>query len=494
MTIPASNIVSVNPSVLSAGGNPLALNGLILSESTELPVGPPISFPSASSVSSYFGASSLEAQMATTYFGGYVGATQMPGALLFYRYANVALGAFLRGATNTATLTAIQAITAGSLSVTIDGVLKTSSAINLSAASSFANAASLIGSALTLSGGQTCTYDTTQNAFVISSGTTGVTSTITEATGTVATLLNLTSALGAVLSQGADATTPSAAMSSIIAVTQNWASFSSAFQPDLAGKEAFALWTSQQNGRYLYVPYDTDATAAQTPASYTGLGNYLSTNNLSGTAPMWQDPLLSAFVMGAIASIDFNRQNARITLAFKSSASAITQVTDLTTAENLKANGFSFYGAYATANQQFTYLYNGQVSGSYKFIDSYVNSIWFTNQCQLALMSLVTSVGSIPYNADGYGLIKAALQDPVNQALNFGAMRAGVVLSASQIAQVNAAAGVKIDDTLANRGWYLQVKDPGPQARQNRTTPICSIWYMDGESVQQITLASIDIL
>ena len=254
MTIPASTIVSVNPSVLSAGGNPLALNGLILSESVELPVGPPISFPSAASVATYFGASSLEAQMATTYFGGYVGATQMPGALLFRRYANVALGAFLRGATNTATLTAINAITAGSLSVTIDGTLKTSSTINLSTATSFANAASIIGSALTLSGGQTCTYDTVQNAFVISSGTTGPTSLITAATGTVADLLNLTAAKGAVLSQGAAVETPSSAMASVISNTQNWAGFTTAFEPVLADKEAFATWTSQQNGRYLYVP------------------------------------------------------------------------------------------------------------------------------------------------------------------------------------------------------------------------------------------------
>lgn len=490
-TIPVSSIISVNPGVLSAGGNPLALNGLILSENAELPVGPPISFPSAAAVASYFGASSLEAQMATTYFGGYVNGTQLPNALLFYRYANVALGAFLRGDTNTATLTQIQAITAGTLSVTIDGTLKTSSTINLSTATSFANAASLIGTAL---GGVTCTYDTTQNAFVISSGTTGGTSTITYATGTVADLLNLTQAKGAVLSQGAAVQTPATAMADIVSKSQNWVSFSTAFEPVLADKEAFALWTSQQGVRYLYVPYDTDVTAAQTPASYTGLGNYLTTNSLGGTAPQWTDPLLSAFVMGAIASIDFARYNARITLAFKSSSSVITEVTDQTSATNLLANGFNFYGAYATANQGYVFLYNGQVSGAYKWIDSYINAVWFTNQCQLALISLVTSVGAIPYNADGYGLIKAALQDPINQMLNFGGMRAGVSLSASQAAQVNAAAGVKIDDVLSTRGWYLQVTDPGAQVRQSRGTPVCTLWYMDGESVQKITLATIDVL
>lgn len=490
MTIPASNIVSVNPSVLSAGGNPLALNGLVLSQSAELPVGPPTSFPSAAAVASYFGGSSLEAQMAATYFGGFVGGTQLPGAMLFYRYANVALGAFLRGATNTATLAQIQAITAGTLSVTVDGTLKTSSTINLAAATSFANAAALIGSALTA----TCTYDTVQNAFVISSTTTGVTSTITAATGTVADLLNLTSAKGAVLSQGAAVQTPAAAMADAASKNQNWVAFTTAFEPVTSDKNAFALWTSQQGVRYLYVPYSADVTATQNPGAYTGVGNYVQVNSLGGTAPVWYDPLGAAFVLGAVASIDFNRANARITLAFKSSTSAITQVTDATSAANLLANGFNYYGAYATANQGFTFLYNGQVSGSYKWIDSYVNAVWFTNQCQLALMNLVTSVGSIPYNADGYGLIKAALQDPVNQMLRFGGMRAGVTLSASQAAQANSAAGVKIDDALSGRGWYLQVLDPGAQVRQQRGTPQCTLWYMDGESVQKINLAAIDIL
>lgn len=490
MTIPASSIVSVNPSVLSAGGNPLALNGLILSASAVLPSNSPLSFPSAIAVSNYFGPSSMEAKMASAYFSGYKGATQMPSALLFYRYAAAATSAFLRGARNQSTLAALNLISAGSLSVTVDGVLATSAAIDLSTATSMAQVASLIATAI----GETVTYDTTFNAFVITSGTTGAASTITEATGTVATALSLTTALGAVLSQGEDQTTPAEAMAAVALATQNWVSFTTVFEPSLEDAEAFATWVSATNGRFLYVSWDTDITATQSPSSFVGLGKFLAINELSGTALVWYDPVLAAFVLGSIASIDFGRRNARITLAFKASSAVITQVTDQTVADNLIANGYNFYGVYATANDQFIYFYNGQVSGEYNFIDSYVNAIWFTNQCQLALMDLLTNVGSIPYNPAGYGLIKAALQDPINQALNFGALRPGVSLSESQIAQVNSAAGLDISDTLATRGWYVQVLDPGAQARQARSTPICSIWYMDGQAVQKITVASIDIL
>jgi hypothetical protein len=81
--------------------------------------------------------------------------------------------------------------------------------------------------------------------------------------------------------------------------------------------------------------------------------------------------------------------------------------------------------------------------------------------------------------------------DPITAALNFGAIRANVPLSASQIAQVNNAAGTKIDTVLSSRGWYLQILPATAQVRAARGTPPMSLWYMDGGSVQAITLASI---
>ena len=66
-------------------------------------------------------------------------------------------------------------------------------------------------------------------------------------------------------------------------------------------------------------------------------------------------------------------------------------------------------------------------------------------------------------------------------------------LSASQAAQVNNAAGVKIDNVLTTRGWYLQILPATAQVRSQRGSPPMTLWYMDGGSVQQITLASIVI-
>ncbi len=344
-------------------------------------------------------------------------------------------------------------------------------------------------------------YDSVSGAFVITSGATGAVSTIAAATGTLAASLLLTVATGAVLSQGADAiATPAAGMGAIIALTTNFASFMTLFDPDVSGntqKLAFATWNGQQNDKFTYVCVDTDITPTQSPAASSSLGALLGAAQVSGTVliyePVGTDLHLDSIVCGAIASLDFTQTNGRATLAFKSQSGLSASVNDHTDSENLIANGYNFYGAYATANDEFVFFYPGSVSGEFLWADSYVDQIWLNNQFQLALMVLLTQVPSIPYNAAGYALIRAACMDVIQQGLTFGAFRSGVTLSNAQKAEVNNAAGLVIDQVLSSQGWYLQISDASPQVRAARGSPPMTFFYMDGGSVQSITLASIAV-
>ena len=78
MAIPASRIASVIPSVLSAAGSALDLNGLILSQNASIPIGAMLPFESAAYVGSFFGLTSTEYLMAEIYFQGPNGATTTP--------------------------------------------------------------------------------------------------------------------------------------------------------------------------------------------------------------------------------------------------------------------------------------------------------------------------------------------------------------------------------------------------------------------------------
>jgi hypothetical protein len=504
MTIPAKKLVSVTPGVLGVGGAALALTGLILTTDTSVPIGTVQQFADAASVSNFFGATSAEASLAAIYFNGFDGATVNPGNILFSQYPTAPVAAYLRGGSLAAmTLTQLQAIASGTVSVTVDGVLKTSSAVNLATATSFSDAAAKITAAFTA--GPVVTYDSQRAAMVVTSGTTGATSSMSFASGAVATALNLTQATGAVLSQGAIAATPASAMTAIVAKALNWAGFMTVFEPVLADKIAFATWASQQGDRFAYACWDTDPNAVVS-GNTANFGAQAAALGLSGSIPLSADPSqaatlgvtmqslvrpLAALVLGYLASIDFARTNGRTTLAYRSQGGIVAGVADTTVADIMKANGYNFYGAYATSQQGYTFMQPGQISGRFKFADSYANEIWMNANFQQSLLAFMVASGSIPYNTDGYSSIETVLQDPVNSALAFGAIRQNMTLAGSQIVAVNASAGQKIDTVLATRGWYVSVKDPGASVRAARGSPVITLYYCDGGSIQQMSMSSL---
>lgn len=492
MTIPASDIVVVNPGVVGSGGNPLALNGVILSKNSLLPTAAVQSFASAEAVRNFFGPSSKEYELAQIYFLGFDNSTIKPGTLFFAPYVDANRAAWLQsGSLAGLSLADLQALS-GVLTVSVDGASVTSGNINLATATSFSDAASKIADGFV--GGQvTCAWNAVNSTFTLTSATTGATSAITYATGTLSAGLKFTQATGAILSQGAVADTPATAMDMVKSKTQNWVDFMTVWEPNAAGKEDFAEWTNAQNQRYAYIVWDTDAQAIIN-GSTTCFGVIAKGLAYDGVMPVYNTPELAAFVLGSVASIDFSRTNGRATAAFKSQSGFVPTVTDQQIAANLLANGYNFYGSYATANDQFNFLYNGQITGKWKWLDTFVNQVYLNAQFQLALLSLLTSVKSVPYNEAGYSLIRAAMIDPINQGLNFGSIRTGISLSESQKAQVNQAAGRDVATTIEQQGYYLQILDPGAQVRGNRGTPVINFWYTDGGAVQKINVASIDIM
>jgi hypothetical protein len=335
----------------------------------------------------------------------------------------------------------------------------------------------------------------------------------------------MTQATGATLSQGAALDTPSSAMQNAVAASQNWVSMVTLFEPNLANKILFAAWFTEQDDSYLWLAWDSDAQAsvqnATEPfgvvaiaAAYSGVAciggdpailNFIppgSTTPLipSGTTLANLVENAAIFISGAIASINFGQTNGRTDLAFRSQSGLLPTCANQQTAANLIANGYSYYGAFATRNQGFTFFYNGNLpsgaNGGFPFIDTYVDAIWLDDQFQVTLMTLLTSVGSVAYNAPGYGLIRsAALGGPITAGLNFGAIRPGVALTSTQIAEINQVAGnTNAAQLIATQGYYLQILDPGGVVRQERGSPIINFWYADGSSVQKITMSSLDVL
>jgi hypothetical protein len=655
-TIPASQIVSVIPSVLTAGGSGLQGIGLMIDTNPRIPVGTVASFSSAQAVSSYFGPASTEANLASTYFSGFSNATILPSNLLMATYPAAGLPAFLRGGSLASmTLAQLQAVN-GNVSVVIDG-FSHSGTVNLSSASSFSAAAALIQTAintgltnvatsttstisaqtfsitgsiagniltvsavtsglvipgsllagtgipagtiviggqlsgtgagvgtyavsfnnspinvptlnvpsisitgsyglltvagtitgswavgLTINGGTTAAgtiitgrgtgtggagtyyvnltqtvasaalngaptpatvvFDSTSNSFVIQSGITGAASTIVYATGTAVTALGLTSSSGAVISQGSAPLTPGTFMANLIVVNQAWSNFMTIVDPDGGGgngqKQAFALWkqTALGGNRFGYFCWDPDITPSVTGNWSTTLGQILLNNGDSGTVLIWEggntvDGGLCAFALGWAASVNYNQINGRATLAFRNGAGFYVNVTDPTTAGNLRANGYNYAGAYGAATGSFLWEYPGTVTGPFAWADSFETQIWMNSFFQAQLLNLFNNALSVPFTPTGVGLIQQTCQTVIQQGLAFGAF-APNTLTPGQIAQVNAAAGgANIATTLQTQGYYLQVIIPSQTVQAARGPWNITFFYIDRNSVQQITLASI---
>lgn len=353
--------------------------------------------------------------------------------------------------------------------------------------------------AITVASAATVSYDAQLARFLVHSPETGADSTIGYATGTLSAGLKLTAATGAVLSQGADAATPAGVMAGIADLTQNWATFMTVFEPDTDTKLDFAEWVQTANKRFAYVAWDSDVTPldGDAPASF---GAQCVAAEMNGIFPIYEpaddngNGRKAAFICGTVGSIDFLAVQGRLSFAYKGQAGLVADITSETEANNLMANGYNFYGAYATANDRFVNLQPGSSPGPYRFFDPYINQIWFNAALQLAFMTLLTQIRSLPYNSTGYNLLRAAALDPITAALNNGVIQPGVTLSNSQKAQVNTAAGADIAGVLQTSGYYLQILDAPPEVRAERESPPMTLWYTDGGSIRTIELASINVL
>lgn len=497
MAIPASQIVNVTPRLIAAGGTDLVMNGLLLTTNALIPLSDyALSFTSADAVGEYFGMNSDEYLFAVRYFLGYDNSFKKPRALLVAPRVLSDAAGWLRGGKNTATLAALQAVTDGAMEIDVDGTTVSLSSIDLSAATSFSDVAATLTTAF--SSAATVTYSSFTGAFQITSNSVGASSSVSfasaPASGTdLSALLNLADGTGAVVSPGVAAMTVAENMATVRTFSDNWVSFTTIYTATDDEILDLAAWAAGMGVDYLYVPWSTDAELLNANST-TSIAAQLTAANAAATAGVYGTYAYAAFVMGAAASIDWDRINGVINFAHKGQSGLAPNVTDGQTAQALIKQNWSFYGNYATRNDNFYLFFPGVMFGQYGFIDPYINAIWLKNVIQVSCMAGLAASGRVPYNDAGYALIRAWLVDPVNRALRNGTIDVGVTLSESQKAQLIQEAGEDISEELFTNGFVIRIDDPGASVRVNRESPTISLWYTYGGGVNRLEIASTAIL
>lgn len=497
MAISLEQIVKVNPSVIATGANALAMNTVLLDNSAQTPIGSLLALTSQDDAAEFYGTGHPVYNLAGIYFRGFDNKTKSPNTLFVTGYANSEAAGWLRGASLAGmTLNELKAIT-GSLSVDIDGVtFSTSQNLDLSSVTGFSDAAGTIRTALKINDEATITWDAVKSAFIITSATTGATSTVSRCSGTAADALGLSAGY---LSIGAAADTPSSAMERVESLSTNWSCVATTFNPDTnasdnANKELFAKWFNAQNNKYLYVAWDSseNAKVLNNPSAF---GSVIDEKEYSGTFVVYNNAEIALFICGMIASIDWNAANGRIAVAFKSQSGLAPTVEDNATATAMLSNNTSYYGRYSGQGENtYNILYDGAMGGKWLWLDTYVNQIFLNAQLRTNIFAGLTTMNSVPYNDEGKTYIRAWCNGAIQQALINGTIRTGINLSDTQKEQIRAAAGLDITSEIETSGYYLQIADATPQVRQERGTPPVKLWYTDGGSIQKIEMASICLI
>lgn len=483
-SIPAKNIAAVYPAVIGGGGNPLGLNTVLLASEA---VFPNYEYSSATLVGQHYGLNSDIYNFAVVYFNGFEGATTRPNSLFISQYNKVDVAASLTsGDVSGLTDAQIQAVN-GTLTITIDGTLKNVT-VNLSTANSLSDAAALIATALAVP----VTYESTVKGFVIKSGTTGTGSSVTFGSGAVANTLKLTQATAATLNNNTTADTTETVTERVLEFSPDFVNFTYTDGTlDDDSLKAMATWVTQQDSRFKLYTWGLDPLAL----SQSGLSfGEWAKENTAGVVPIYGTFDKAAFFCGVSGSVNYEETNGRTTTAFRTQEGLVADVTRESDAATLEANGYSFYGAWAVIRNRFQMAGIGAVTGKFKWIDNFDFQVFLNTGFQLAMVNMLRGQNTIPYTEDGVAAVRAYFQDPINQGLNFGGIRAGVTLSDSQKFQVVQESGIaNAANQLFTQGYVLSVVLPSASARAARESFIIKFFYTDGSSMQKIEMTSTNV-
>lgn len=380
----------------------------------------------------FFGSTSDEAIFARQYFG-YVSPApaSAPRALQFAAYAPAGRVPAVYSA-SPATLAELTSISAGSLTITLGANINTITAINLSAALSFADVATALQTAVRTGTGTqftaaTVTYDVGRAQFIISGGVIGDAAVSVGVT-PLSTLLGLNDPQ-AILSPGVAAQTP---LDAFQAAEQASDSFGSAsFGESITDAEAkdVAQYVAGENVKYQFYVSVTPSTYTATVSALSGIQS--TGIILNGTAGEYKEAIPAAIM----AATDYDRRNAAINYMYRQVSGFTADVTTNALANIYDAVRVNYYGQTAGAGQNISFFQRGfLMGGATAPIDMSVhaNEQWLKAYLTAQLLSLQLSLNKIPANNEGRSYILAQVIDAVNKAKNNGTIIIDKTLTTAQ--------------------------------------------------------------
>lgn len=418
--------VSVNLSPLSAQRRGFGTL-LILGDSEVIDTAERLrTYTDITGVTADFGTSSPEYLAAALYFSQ----SPTPYTLQIGRWARTASKGQIRGGVLTAAqqlMSAWTSIVAGSMSITIDGVVKNLSALNFSAQTNLNGVASVIQTAL--AGAGTVQWD--GQRFIVKSSTTGTSSTVSYATPTgsgvdISTQVKLTAATANPPVAGIAAETAVDAVNAALTASPVWYGlmFAASTQPTDDNLVAVAgLIQATGSGAARIFGHTITNSQVLDSAITNDLGSRLRDLLYDRSTTAYSaNPYAIASMFGRAFSVNFAANRSTITLMYKIEPGVAAETITDQQAQTLKSKRVNAFVNYQNGTAIIQY---GVMSGN-AYFDERHGLDWFKDGLQTRLYNLLyTSTTKIPQTDAGMTQLvnEAALM--CEEAINNGLVAGG---------------------------------------------------------------------
>lgn len=410
------------------------LIGRLFTTNPKVPADGVVEVTTADDARAYFGSSSEEYLRALFYFSFVSKLIVAPKKLSYARWAQAASAPRIYGSKITTSLASFQAISAGTLTITAGANTANLTAIDLSAAASFADVAAALQTKIRAATGTQFT-----TAVVVYDAIAGVfnfTGTVAEAapisvtpTGTGSDLaLKLGWGPSAVFSPGVDITSLSDTLGNSADASNNFGSF--AFLPTLTQDEIVevATWNAARNVEFMYCVRVTDANMVAISAALIGIAGV---GMIYAPVATEYDEMAPMILM---AATDYSKRNSVQNYMFQQFG-LTPKVFDTLVSDQLDALRVNYYGNTQSAGQQINFFQRGIMGGgSTALVDMniYANELWLKDAAQANILSLLLSLPKISANVEGISQILAILQNAIDRALFNGTISVGKDLTITQ--------------------------------------------------------------
>lgn len=445
---------------------------LILGQSSVIDVTERVrTYTSLAAVGADFGGSAAEYLAARNVFAQ----SPAPASLQIGRWAQAATAAKLKGGALSAAEqlpAAWTGITTGSMKITVDGVLKTLSALTFAAVANMNAVAAVINTALGVAA--TCTWNSVYSRIEIVSATTGAASTLTYAdvTGSgvdVSAQLRLTAATGASAPvPGIIAETYLAAVTILAGMSSSWYGLTPAAASAVnADHIAVAGFIEAATPARIYGVTSQEA-GAKSSGSTTDLPYLLKAGAYKRSFAQYSstDPYAAAAIFGVMFPVNFNGDNTTQTLKFKIESGVTAETLTETEAAALKVKNCNVFVNYdnATAIVQEGTMANGD------FFDERHGLDWLQNRIQTDVFNRLYTSPKISQTNAGMNDIATTVSSSCEAAVNNGLVAPGV--------WTGPALGVIKNGQTLSKGYYVSMGDinsQSPADRAARKATVCQV-------------------